>query len=81
MNGIEAERRAGLATERKGEVSTLCSIHLDTPSPAPAFHSKEETFGGHGEISIRGKESLTDVFTHIYTTIKLYTKQIYEFLF
>jgi hypothetical protein len=58
-NCIKGERRAGPTMERKGEVSTLGPIHLDTPSTAPAFYFTEmilEVIGGCGGINIRGKE-------------------------
>jgi hypothetical protein len=59
-NCIEGERRAGLATECKGEVSTLDPIHLYTPSPAPVFYFMEvilEVIGGCDGIYIRGKDT------------------------
>jgi hypothetical protein len=60
-NCIEGERRAGPATERKDEVSTL-DIHpipLDTPSLAPVFYFMEmilKFIRGCGGINIRGNE-------------------------
>jgi hypothetical protein len=45
-NCIEGERRAGPATEHKGEVSTLGPIHLYRPSTAPAFFFMEMILEG-----------------------------------
>ena len=38
-NFMKCERR--LATESKGEVGTLGTVHFDKPSPAPDFYSAE----------------------------------------
>jgi hypothetical protein len=40
-NVIEEDRRAGPPTESECDVSTLGSIHLDTPSPTPALDTGE----------------------------------------
>ena len=34
---VEQDRRAGLTTEREGEMGTFGPVHLHTPSPAPGL--------------------------------------------
>jgi hypothetical protein len=40
-NVIKEERRTGPTTECEGDVGTLGSIHLDTPSPTPTLDTRE----------------------------------------
>ena len=49
-NSIKGEKRRGLATECKGEVGALGTVHLDTPLPA-LFIPKNPKFVGNREKS------------------------------
>ena len=59
-NIAKVDRRARLTTECEGDVSTLGSIYLDTPSPEPALDTGEVGLKGAGNgvrIRVTGEDT------------------------